>query len=234
MDARMKRKFLITLALACTVVIFVVYRETTAGTRRKLDYASSLDTVAAVVNGEELTLRKLAFYVAYEEALVQEQALIYNPEDTSRYWNVQVDKVFIRVQARNTAMQMAIHDVIFSSMADADGVTLNDEEEATLLFEQTNFWQDLVEDEKTEGLGVTKDDIFESMRRIALAEKYQGIYEQIKGADKGDYDIGQAAYNALLDAQKYKIRKQVWRRVPFGNVTLRHERRDNPYDSESE
>ncbi len=234
MDTRMKRKFLITLALACVVVVFVVYRETTAGTRGKLDYASSLDKVAAVVNGEELTLRKLAFYVAYEEALVQEQALIYNPEDTSRYWNVQVDKVFIRVKARNAAMQMAIHDVIFSDMADAEGVTLSDEEEAALLFEQTNFWQDLVEDEKTKGLGVTKDDIFESMRRVALAEKYQSIYEQIKGADKGAYDIEQAAYKALLAAQKYKIRKQVWRLVPFGNVTLKHERRDNRYKSESD
>ncbi|MCH5332601.1 MAG: hypothetical protein J1D89_01470 [Agathobacter sp.] len=231
MDARIKRKFLITVALACIVVIFVVYRETTAGGRGKLDYASSLDKVAAVVNGEELTLRKLAFYVAYEEALVQKQALIYDPGDTSRYWNVQIDKVFIRVQARNAAMQMAIHDVIFSDMADEDGVTLADEEEAKLLFEQTNFWQDLVEDEKVERLGVTKDDIFESMRRVALAEKYQSIYEQITGADEGDYDIEQAAYKELLSAQKYKVRKELWRRVPFGNVTLRHERRENRDDS---
>lgn len=222
MNARMKRKFFITLALACVVVVLVVYRETTAGTRGKLDYASSLDQVAAVVNGEELTLRRLAYYVAYEEALVEKQALIYNPENTSQYWNVHEKFDFIRVKARDTALQMAIHDVIFSNMADAEGVTLDEGEEEQLIFEQTNFWQDLVEDEKTEGLGVVREDIFESMERAALAQKYQSIYEQINGVAPGAYDIEKEDYLALLADQDYEIRTQLWRRVPFGDVTLQH------------
>lgn len=222
MNARMKRKFFITLALACVVVVLVVYRETTAGTRGKLDYASSLDQVAAVVNGEELTLRRLAYYVAYEEALVEKQALIYNPENTSQYWNVHEKFDFIRVKARDTALQMAIHDVIFSNMADAEGVTLDEGEEERLIFEQTNFWQDLVEDEKTEGLGVAREDIFESMERAALAQKYQSIYEQINGVAPGAYDIEKEDYLALLADQDYEIRTQLWRRVPFGDVTLQH------------
>lgn len=222
MNARMKRKFFITLALACVVVVLVVYRETTAGTRGKLDYASSLDQVAAVVNGEELTLRRLAYYVAYEEALVEKQALIYNPENTSQYWNVHEKFDFIRVKARDTALQMAIHDVIFSNMADAEGVALDEGEEEQLIFEQTNFWQDLVEDEKTEGLGVVREDIFESMKRAALAQKYQSIYEQINGVSAGTYDIEKEDYLVLLADQDYEIRTQVWRRVPFGDVTLQH------------
>ncbi len=222
MNARMKRKFFITLALACVVVVLVVYRETTAGTRGKLDYASSLDQVAAVVNGEELTLRRLAYYVAYEEALVEKQALIYNPENTSQYWNVHEKFDFIRVKARDTALQMAIHDVIFSNMADAEGVTLDEGEEERLIFEQTNFWQDLVEDEKTEGLGVVREDIFESMKRAALAQKYQSIYEQINGVAPGACDIEKEDYLALLADQDYEIRTQLWRRVPFGDVTLQH------------
>lgn len=222
MNARMKRKFFITLALACVVVVLVVYRETTAGTRGKLDYASSLDEVAAVVNGEELTLRRLAYYVAYEEALVERQALIYNPENTAQYWNVHEKFDFIRVKARDTALQMAIHDVIFSNMADAEGVVLDEGEEERLIFEQTNFWQDLVEDEKTEGLGAAREDIFESMRRAALAQKYQSIYEQINGVAAGAYDIEKEDYLALLAQQDYEIYTFLWRRVPFGDITLQH------------
>ena len=49
-----------------------------------LVYADSLELVVADVNGQELTLRDLAFYIAYDEMFVEEQAQIYDAVDTSR------------------------------------------------------------------------------------------------------------------------------------------------------
>ena len=41
--------------------------------RQQIVYPESLDQVAASVNGTSLTLRDIAFYVAYEEAEVEKQ-----------------------------------------------------------------------------------------------------------------------------------------------------------------
>lgn len=221
---RSRKKYLVTLALVAISAALLVFSPRASARRDKLDYASSLGEVAAVVNGEELTLRELAFYVAYEEAQVHEQAVAYNPDNPAEYWNVRIDKLLVRAAARNAAIKMAVHDVIFSQMGEADGVALTEEEERILLYEQENFWQDLVEDGKTAGLGVTREDIFASMRRIALAEEYQAVYEQVQGAQAGDYDYDETVYEDFLDTQDYEIYSNVWKRVDFGNVTLKNMR----------
>lgn len=215
-----RKKYLLTLILLIVSVCLLVFSPRTR--KDKFDYALALDEVAAVVNGEELTLRELAFYVAYEEAQVHRQALAYNPEKPTEYWNVRIDKMIVRAAARNAAIKMAVHDVLFSQLAEADGVALTEEEERILLDGQENFWQDLVEDGRADGLGVTKEDIFASMRRVALAEEYQAIYEEAHGADAGAYDFDGKAYEEFLDTQDCKLRMDVWKRVDFGNVTLKN------------
>ena len=114
---RSPKKYLVTLALSVLVVVLGWYSMQNRSGRDRLVYADSLDLVAAEVNGEELTLRDLAFYVAYEEAEVEERAIAYDPDDTIQFWNLHTDGVFIRNAARNAAIQMAIHDEIFYRMA---------------------------------------------------------------------------------------------------------------------
>ena len=74
---------------------------------------------------------------------------------------------------------MAVHDRIFYAMAEKEGITLEEEEEKRLSNSQYDFNSDLEEEQK-EWLGVSEDELNESMRKLALAEKYQSIYAQIK------------------------------------------------------
>ena len=217
---RSRKKYVITLVLLAALVFAALYGGRSGLNRPRLVYSQSLDEVAAVVNGSRITFRDAAVYVEMEEAQVERAAYEYNPDDPKEYWNIHVNNVFIRVAARNAAIQMAIHDEIFSRMAEADGIVLDDAEEESLARVSADYWSDLEADGKAKRLGVTRADVEAAMRKMAYAQKYQAIYAQMEGASVSDYDFGEAAYEELLKTQKYEIRKDAWGRVDFGNVTI--------------
>lgn len=218
----MKKRLCITFILAAALVCLVAYSGRQGDKRRKIVYSQSLDLVAARINGEALTLRDLAFYVAYEENQVEQQALAYNCEDTSLYWNTRTDHTYIRIAARNAAIQMALHDELFYQMAQQEEIRLSEEEEELLAASVADFWADLTDDEKENMLGIEYEDIAESMEKRAYAQKMQFIYSQLNNTDYETYDFSTDTYAAMLEEQDYKIYEDVWGRVDFGNVTLVH------------
>jgi hypothetical protein len=160
--------------------------------------------------------------VAYEEDEVEQQAYVYNPDDTNIYWNMHANYTYIRKAARNAAIQMAIHDELFYRMALDEGITLSDEEETILAETSEETWTDLVDYGKDVRLGVTREDMEETLRKIAYADKMQYIYANMQGLDEEDYDFTSDSYLDFLGKQDYKISEDVWGRVDFGNVTLTH------------
>lgn len=215
-----RKKYLITIVLLLCLVALGIYSFWSGRLRQDLIYADSLDKVAAKVNGTTLTLKDLAFYVAYEEAEVDAQARVYNPSSPKEYWFERIDGTFVATSARNAAIQMAIHDEIFYQMALDEEVTLTEEEEQKLKNQINDFWSDLTDDGKEKKLGVTREDIESTMRKMAYAQKYQTIYANLQNQNYEDYTFSAEAYKELLEEQNYKIYKNVWRRVDFGCVTL--------------
>lgn len=219
-SGKRKPHFVLTLIL---IVIAVGLVFSSRGKRKEQEpivYKESLDETAVEVNQETLTLRDMAFYVAYEEAEVEKKAVVYDSDHPENYWNMRVKGGFTRVVARNAAMQMAIHDVLFYQMAEEDGITLTEEDERLLKDAQEDFWADLTDREGEQILGVEKKDMDEAMRRIAYAQKYQAIYAELQGKSYEDYEFTAEAYKKLLKKQDYKINESVWKRVRFGSVTL--------------
>lgn len=215
------RKFVITAILAVAVIVMGAYSIRERDSRQKLVYAESLDKKVLTVNGRDFNLRQLAFYVAYEEMQVEEEALVYQPSDPGKYWNLHVDGVFVKVAARNAAIQMAIHDAIFYEMAMDEGIELNEEQVQALENDEEDFWNDLQDYDGAERMGITREDIHETMERIAYAQWYQTIYARIMNKEYEDYDFTKEDYTDLLDKNTYKIYDGVWERVDFGNVILR-------------
>lgn len=196
--------------------------------RQQIVYPESLDQVAASVNGTSLTLRDIAFYVAYEEAEVEKQAFAYDAEHPKKYWGIRLNGSYVYAAARNAIIQMAIHDELFYRMAVKEKIALTDEEKQALSGKEQEFWQDLVEDGKDELLGVSEKDIAETMKRIAYAQKYQSIYAQMQGTSYEDYDFTSETYQTLLEKQDYSINKRAVKRLGVGSITLDYE------DSEKE
>jgi hypothetical protein len=211
---------LITFVIILMVVLGFVAKRSSSQ-REYLIYRDSLDDVAATVDDVKLTLRDLAFYVAYEEGKIEEEARIYNPEDTSEYWKKRLGNDFVRVLAKNDAMEMAIHDEIFYELAIQNKAMLDEDDKIRLKNSQDDFWNDL-EAEGQEALGVTREEMDVSLEKVAIAEKYEWILTELNKADDGDYAFDGDAYGQIKEEHLAEINDDVWNRIFFGEITTSH------------
>ena len=214
------RRYIVTILLAIVVIMLGYTSLEASNWHHKLVYSESIHKVAATVNGQELTLLDMAFYVASEEKVAQEQAIVYNPDNPRKYWEVRVNGRFIRVEARDDAMAKAIHDEIFYRMALEKEVELNPEEMQGVKNTQEDFWSDLSDNDSQDRLGVSREDIDRQIEKAALAYKYQIIYAEMNGEAVENYDFSGDSYQDLLKENKYEIEESVWKNVDFGGVTV--------------
>lgn len=215
-----KRKLIITAILLVWLIVLLGYSLYNGKNAQDLVYKEHLDETVATVNKEKLTFRSMAFYVAYEEQQVEKQAVVYEPSDPAKYWNLHIDGEFIRVTARDTAMSMAIHDTLFYQYAMEEGLTLTKEDMASLESAENDFWSDLTEWGAEKKLGVTREDIHESMLRMTYAQKYQAILAAMSGVEYEAFDFNSEEYEDWLENQDYEIEKKRWKKVDFGTVTI--------------
>ena len=218
------KTFRVTLILLAITIVMGVVAVNTRKNREDIVYADSLDLVVAVVENKEITLRDFAVYVAHQEAQVHEQAVQYDPEDTRKYWNVHTDGTYISHAARSEAMSMAIHDELFYQLSQDLAITFSDEELQLLQNDVDDFWNDLVDEEKEKRLGITKEDVYNTMYKIACAEMGQMIYAKMHGLDYNDYDFYEEEFLKFLEEYNYEVNEKVLNRIDFGDVTLVHER----------
>ena len=216
---RQKLKFTAVLVVLVIILAVVSYRE--QGKRQKLSFPESLDLVVVTVDGEPVTLREMAFYIAYEEGSMEDAAIIYNPDNTDEYWRLYTNHTFLREQAKQTVVDMTIHDTLFSQMAAKEGIVLSEEEEQYLANEQQDFWSDLTEEQRAR-LSVSEDALDETMQKMALAQKYQSILAEMEQVDYEDYSISGTEYEKLLAQHTYELDETTWDRVPFGSITVDH------------
>ena len=217
----MKRKLRVTVVLLVLVVMLAIAARQDRLRKQELIYAKSLDVVAVTVDDVELTLRDIAVYVAYQEKTVQKDAVVYDYEKPHKYWNTYTNQYFVRSLAEKAVRNMAIHDEIFYQMALEEGLSLDEREEAYLLNEQQDFLMDL-SNEQMERLGVTEEELCESMRKIALANKCQSILAQSNGLYYEDYNYTGAVYELILAEHKVKMDESVWDRISVGNITVNY------------
>ena len=218
-DTVLRVAVIVTVIAALGVAVLLSHQN-----RQYLVYSENLDAVAVKVDVQELTLRDLAFYVLYEEQNVEEKALVYDAENTRAFWNVHTNQVFVQTDAKDAAMDMAVHDYLFYNAALENGLALNEEEKQALEQRRTDFWEDLYDVQK-DNLPVDYEVINDSMRKIALAEKYQMLLATETGKTFAGYSYDGYDYEQWLKENdvKIKVNKKVWDRINFGNVTLVHD-----------
>lgn len=211
----------VLLALLAVVLLYGVYVSYLDHT--KLDYLASLDKTAVTVDGEALVLSDLGFYVLYEERQIENKAEIYNAGSTKDFWNIHVNGIFIQAQAKKAALDMAVHDRIFYLKSASEGFVLTAEEKRRLEDVRTDFWSDLY-DEQKERLPGTYESINETMKEIALAQKYQAFLAQREGTSYAGFGYDGLDYKRLLkEEHEVKVNKRIWDRVVFGDITLKHD-----------
>lgn len=216
------KKYKLTFFLLILVIVLGVIAVDTRRSREDIVYAESLDMVVATVEGQDLTLRDFAVYVAYQEDLVQEQAIIYDAENTRAYWNIRTEGGFMTLVARNEAMSMAIHDTLFYQLYQELEVPFTEEELQRLEQDVDDFWFDLTDEEKDKRLGILKEDVYNSMYKIACAQKAQAIYTKMHGVAYESFDFYKEDFLEFLKDYDYEVDDKVLNRLHFGDITLVH------------
>ena len=209
----MRPKHLVSIVLIAVVLVMLMRNNNSMTNARPLVYRESLDEVAAQINGETLTLRDMAFYVGYEEYQIQQEALVYDPDDPNRYWSMRVEGGFMNAVARKMAME--------------EGITLDDNDQKHMDNKLEDFWEDLTERQGETALGISRKDAKKTIQRIAYAQKYQEVYAQLHNRTYDDYAYMEDSYQKLLKKQKYKVNAKVWNRVSFGNVTYNNKKKED-------
>lgn len=217
----MKRKLRVTVVLLLLVIMLAVVAKQDRMRKTDLVYAEALGEVAVTVDGVDLTLRDIAVYIAYQEATVQKDAVVYDFENPSKYWNAYTNQYFVRSVAEKAVKDMAVHDEIFYRMALAEGLELDQREEDYLANEMQDFFMDLSE-EQFARLGVTREDIEQAMRKIALGNKCQSIVAQAAGLYYEDYDYTGVMYEKITEGHTIKINDSVWDRISVGSITVNY------------
>lgn len=217
----MKQKLQTTAVLLVIVILLGMISIREYDSRRDLVFAESVEKVVLTVDERELTLADMAFYIAYEEREIEQSARIYNREDTDEYWNLYTNHTFLREEGKRAVIEMAVHDEIFYQLAVEEGVELSAEEEEHLANDQYDFWSDL-EEEQREALGVEQTILAESMRKLALAEKYQYLLAAMEQKEFEDYAFSGQEYLEMLEEHTYEVEESIWDRIRFGGVTYHH------------
>lgn len=217
----MREKLRVTAVLLVLVIAlgFMSVREYER--RQDFVFAEVVDEVVLTVDERELTLADIAFYIAYKEREIERLARIYNRENTDEYWNIHTNHTFLREEGKCAVIDMAVHDEIFYRMAVEEGIELSEEEEEHLVNDQYDFWSDLEEEQRI-ALGVEEDVLCESMRKLAVAEKYQYLLATMQQKEFEDYDFGGQEYLKMLEDHSYEVKESVWDRIRFGGVTYNH------------
>ncbi len=218
-----KRKIITILVIIVIVIAVAIVCVRAFKNREAFVLSEHLDDVAATINGESLLYRDLSFYVLYEEMQGEKEARVYNPESSKDWWNSYVNGKFVSVTARETAMNMAVHDRIMYDLAKKDDITLTAEEENQVAMTQSDFWEDLF-DEQKKNLPVSKEEINEQIKRIALGEKYQDKLAKEKGVNNFEYNYDGYLYKQMLDSD-YKVKiDDNYDKLVFGEITIHHDK----------
>ncbi|MCR5451297.1 MAG: hypothetical protein K6F00_01555 [Lachnospiraceae bacterium] len=190
----------------------------------KLDYMAHLNDVVAVIDNEELTLEELLFYVTYQENKVEHDARIYNPENSRDYWNIHTNGSFIKEEAKDVVIGMAIHDRIFFKMARENNTVLTTEERQNREDTRSDFWSDLYPEQReivsghSEALDIAID-------RIALAEKAQREAAEADGVGFSQYNWAAKEFlENIKSKHDVKIIEDIWDHIVLGDITLIHDK----------
>ena len=212
-------KLLIIIAAVVLMFFYAVHRNSMI---QPIDYGTHLDDVAVTVDGEELKLSDLSFYVLYEELTIESEAEIYNKKNTRDFWNVHANGIFFKAAAKKSVMDMAVHDRLFYKGALSEGMELTREERDILSDSYNDFLDDLYLVQRDSPLYDEKQ-IFDTMEKIALAEKYQGYLASRDETTYAGYGYDGYDYKNYLKEHSVKINKSVWERVSIGDNSLSHD-----------
>jgi len=199
----------VILTVLCIVLILINVINLRNQKFKSISFPEVQDEWIVRVDNVEYTAKDIVFYIAYEEGSVEEQAVLYNPDNPNEYWNVHTNGEFIRTSSKKVCMEMAIHDFVLYSLAMERKICLDEEEKAVAKNNAMDFWDDLGE-ERQPLLRITESELEASVRVVALSEKMQKILADENDKSQVTYAFDGIGYNELLKEHQVEINTEIW------------------------
>ena len=114
-------------------------------------YEDHLDEPLITVDDTEITLREFGYYIYEIEEFVQNQALLYDPENPKHWWNTHfsagMDSQFVCDYAKKVAVNTCISDEIYYKRALLEAVALSSAEEKQAMVEAKMIFSGMTRDQ---------------------------------------------------------------------------------------
>lgn len=204
------------LVAACIALMLLA----TGCRQQTISVKEHLDTVIVTLDEVQITLEELAYYIYAMERVVEEQAVLYAPDDPESYWNAHVNGVFIKLGAKEGVIQAAIRDRLLSQMAAEEGITITPEEKI-LLDESAQQEYDAMSDYQREETGIDGKAIKETFYKAGMAEKYAKTLMVREGLSEEEIAVEGSYHQSLLAEHAVRIDEKAWDKVEFGKVTIK-------------
>lgn len=141
----------------------------------RFDYSDHLDDAVITIDDRSVTLREFGYYIYEVEDFVQEQALIYDPDNPKHWWNTHfsagMDSQFVSDYAKKVAINTCISDEIYYQEAVSSGITLSSDEEFQAAVQAQEVYSEMTPEQIT-ATGINEAIVLDMTRRHALAAKY--------------------------------------------------------------
>ena len=196
-------------------------------------YEDHLDEPLITVDDTEITLRDFGYYIYEVEEFVQNQALLYDPENPKHWWNTHfsagMDSQFVCDYAKKVAVKTCISDEIYYKRALSEGVVLSSAEVNQAMVEAKLIFSGMTGDQLARtGLD---ENILTNMRiKQALANKYSDNLAKTQSfvGYTGDPDKlvkwdGEYYQEKILSEHTVKTNDKVLNRITLGKITVNYE-----------
>lgn len=178
MDKETKKGVIIVL-VAITVILTLLGLDAWYKHNNKFVYEEHLDDTVITVDGAQVSLRELGYYIYYVEEKIDKQARLYNPEDPLDYWNTYfnsgLEGGYISEMAEDTILGSCVCDLIYEKMALEKGYKLTPEEKKAAA-EGAKAVISSMKDEQIATTGLTEEVVTEILERKALVLKFAKEY----------------------------------------------------------
>lgn len=155
------------------------------------------DDVALTVDGENLTMAEMLYYIYSYESQIDYMDQMYQYYFNTGYWDMEIEEgKTVRQDAKDQSMDTAIRYEILYREAVKNNYSLTDEEIATIK-ENSSSVIEQMSDEQIKLTGFTEEAITEIQQKWAITDKY---YEDLIDS----FDIDDKAITAGIDKEQYK------------------------------
>ena len=221
------KKIVIGIVLAnIFLIIFIVCGKILT----RFDYKDHFDDTVISIDSENITLREFGYYIYKVESFVQNQALLYDPENPKHWWNTHfsagMDSQFVCDYAKKVALNTCICDQIYYLDAIDSGYVPDAATNAQILQESNEMFLNM-SSSQLEATGLNKELVTKMHKRHVIAAQYvRSISQKL---DFSQYDKepdellnwdGEYYQKELLPKHEVKPVDKILDQLTLGKITV--------------